>query len=72
MQTCSSSGVLLRVNLLAKECDSLQVLVTGGAGYIGSHTAKALAQAGYESRDLMNGKARGMVECEIDLGRRSF
>jgi UDP-arabinose 4-epimerase len=25
-----------------------RVLVTGGAGYIGSHTAKALAQAGYE------------------------
>lgn len=26
----------------------LKVLVTGGAGYIGSHTAKALAKAGYE------------------------
>jgi len=26
----------------------LRVLVTGGAGYIGSHTAKALAQAGHE------------------------
>src|SRR5829696_3762721 len=25
-----------------------RVLVTGGAGYIGSHTAKALAEAGYE------------------------
>ena len=24
------------------------VLVTGGAGYIGSHTCKALAEAGYE------------------------
>ena len=24
-----------------------KVLVTGGAGYIGSHTCKALAQAGY-------------------------
>ena len=23
------------------------ILVTGGAGYIGSHTCKALAQAGY-------------------------
>lgn len=31
------------------ECDSLRppILVTGGAGYIGSHTCKALAQAGY-------------------------
>jgi len=26
----------------------MQILVTGGAGYIGSHTAKALAKAGYE------------------------
>jgi len=26
----------------------MRILVTGGAGYIGSHTAKALAQAGYE------------------------
>lgn len=26
----------------------MQVLVTGGAGYIGSHTAKELARAGYE------------------------
>src|SRR5688572_25433149 len=27
--------------------DSTAVLVTGGAGYIGSHACKALAQAGY-------------------------
>ncbi len=26
----------------------MQILVTGGAGYIGSHTAKALAQAGHQ------------------------
>ena len=26
----------------------MKVLVTGGAGYIGSHTAKALAEAGIE------------------------
>jgi len=26
----------------------MRILVTGGAGYIGSHTCKALAQAGYE------------------------
>jgi UDP-arabinose 4-epimerase len=26
----------------------MQILITGGAGYIGSHTAKRLAQAGYE------------------------
>src|SRR5262245_1627795 len=27
--------------------DTRRVLVTGGAGYIGSHTCKALSQAGY-------------------------
>lgn len=26
----------------------MKVLVTGGAGYIGSHTCKALAEAGHE------------------------
>jgi UDP-arabinose 4-epimerase len=25
----------------------LNILITGGAGYIGSHTCKALAEAGY-------------------------
>lgn len=25
-----------------------KILVTGGAGYIGSHTCKALAESGYE------------------------
>jgi UDP-arabinose 4-epimerase len=32
----------------------MQILVTGGAGYIGSHTAKALAQAGHEPVVLDN------------------
>src|SRR5271165_4081306 len=32
----------------------MRVLVTGGAGYIGSHTAKALAQAGHEPVVLDN------------------
>ena len=32
----------------------MQILVTGGAGYIGSHTAKALARAGYEPVVLDN------------------
>ena len=30
------------------------VLVTGGAGYIGSHTCKALSQAGYQPVVLDN------------------
>src|SRR6266571_458715 len=32
----------------------MQVLVTGGAGYIGSHTAKALARSGFEPVVLDN------------------
>ncbi len=32
----------------------MKILVTGGAGYIGSHTAKALARAGYEPIVLDN------------------
>ena len=32
----------------------MRVLVTGGAGYIGSHTAKALARAGFEPIVLDN------------------
>ena len=34
--------------------DEMQVLLTGGAGYIGSHTAKELAKAGYEPIVLDN------------------
>src|SRR6516162_8975001 len=33
---------------------SMQILVTGGAGYIGSHTAKQLALAGHEPVVLDN------------------
>src|SRR6266700_3573591 len=32
----------------------MRVLVTGGAGYIGSHTAKALARSGYKPVVLDN------------------
>jgi UDP-glucose-4-epimerase GalE len=43
-----------------KTGDVRKVLVTGGAGYIGSHTAKALARAGFEPvvlDNLSNGHA---------------
>jgi UDP-glucose 4-epimerase/UDP-arabinose 4-epimerase len=39
-----------------------RILVTGGAGYIGSHTCKALKQAGYEPITLDN----------LSLGHRDF
>jgi UDP-arabinose 4-epimerase len=55
----------------------MKVLVTGGAGYIGSHTAKALARAGYEPvvlDDLSNGHRRAvkwgpLVEGNLSDGR---
>ena len=42
----------------------MQILVTGGAGYIGSHTAKALSQAGFEPVvfDSMEYGHRGAVQ----------
>lgn len=52
----------------------MKILVTGGAGYIGSHTAKELAQAGYEPVVLDNFRhghrsaVRWGPVAEIDLG----
>src|SRR2546428_7087268 len=46
------------------ESGNMRVLVTGGAGYIGSHTAKALWRSGYEPIVLDNLSAghRGAVK----------
>src|SRR4051794_3595352 len=41
-------------NGLGQSSMGLKILVTGGAGYIGSHTCKALAAAGYEPVVLDN------------------
>jgi nucleoside-diphosphate-sugar epimerase len=38
----------------------VHVLVTGGAGYIGSHTPKFLANAGLASRDRQSAKGHVM------------
>lgn len=42
----------------------MKILVTGGAGYIGSHTCKALARAGHEVRvyDNLSTGFRGLVK----------
>jgi UDP-arabinose 4-epimerase len=54
----------------------MQILITGGAGYIGSHTAKQLAQAGYEPIVLDNLRhghrwaVRWGPLVEMDLGDR--
>lgn len=42
--------------------DRLAVLVTGGAGYIGSHACRALAAAGY----------RPFVYDNLSIGHRNF
>ena len=37
-----------RIRVLIKEDNVMAILVTGGAGYIGSHTCVELLNAGYE------------------------
>ena len=62
-----------RVREKAKAADSLSmtsILVTGGAGYIGSHTCKALRQAGlspvtYDNLERGNREAVKWGELEI-------
>ena len=39
----------------------MNILVTGGAGYIGSHTVRALQQAGY-TPIIVDNLSRGHVE----------
>jgi UDP-glucose-4-epimerase GalE len=49
----------------------MRVLVTGGAGYIGSHAAKALTEAGYEPvvlDDLSNGHREAVGEHPLVVG----
>ncbi|MBQ6579570.1 MAG: SDR family NAD(P)-dependent oxidoreductase, partial [Oscillospiraceae bacterium] len=51
----------------------MKVLVTGGAGYIGSHTAVELIQAGYEAiivDDLSNAKEDVIDRIETITGVR--
>ena len=51
----------------------MNVLVTGGAGYIGSHTAVELINAGHEAiivDDLSNAKAEVIDRIETITGKR--
>ena len=50
----------------------MKVLLTGAAGYIGSHTAVALLEAGHEAAvvdDLRNSRASAVARCEEITGR---
>lgn len=51
------------------------VLVTGGAGYIGSHACKLLAQQGYEAVALNGqrfdcGSVKGFLEAIMHVAQR--
>lgn len=53
----------------------MKVLVTGGAGYIGSHTAVELLQAGHEVvivDDLSNAKIEVIDRIKEITGKKSF
>ena len=41
------------------------VFVTGGAGYVGSHACKALAEAGYIPVTLDNHKQDGWIQLSL-------
>ena len=50
------------------------ILVTGGAGYIGSHTCVALLEAGYDivvADDLRNSKAQSLQRVEQITGKKA-
>ena len=56
-----------------KEEQIMQVLVTGGAGYIGSHTAVELLKAGHEvviADDLSNAKEEVIDRIQAITGKR--
>ena len=49
----------------------MNVLLTGGAGYIGSHVVRALSRAGHEPvvfDSLVKGNAAAVADCELMVG----
>ncbi len=58
--------------LVGKKC-AMQILVTGGAGYIGSHTLVALAEAGHETvvvDNLSNSNPASLTRVEELAGKK--
>ena len=64
--------VILSTRVRAKGQNDMQILVTGGAGYIGSHTCLELLQAGYDVvvvDNLSNSKAEPLQRVQELAGR---
>ena len=58
--------------LVGKKC-TMQILVTGGAGYIGSHTLIELAAAGHETvvvDNLSNSNPESLARVEELAGKK--
>ena len=58
--------------LVGKKC-AMQILVTGGAGYIGSHTLIELAAAGHETvvvDNLSNSNPASLARVEELIGKK--
>lgn len=58
--------------MVGKKC-AMQILVTGGAGYIGSHTLVALAEAGHETvvvDNLSNANPTSLTRVEELVGKK--
>lgn len=64
-------GASINVKAIYQENKIMKILVTGGAGYIGSHTVRALQEKGYAVvvyDNLSTGHEWSVKDCELVIG----